>query len=208
LRGRIIPQGATRFTPRRGRPRRNPRPNTRSLTDRDEFSGATFSIVRRHSRKCRRDYGAEQCERWHHAIRPEVETEAAAGHEKKAFLGVPGLTMCRHDLPAMRRIALIVKPGSPGKGVPEHFSRLRSRPPLARAAWSQSFRFPSYDHAARATLGLRRRTRRPGLRVCLSASSVRARIRVLSRESVGAMLRRMRRPRGSTLRRPAVLGAR
>jgi hypothetical protein len=33
-----------------------------------------------------------------------------------------------------------------------------------RAAWSQTFQLPNYDHAARATLGRQRRPRRPELR--------------------------------------------
>ena len=38
-----------------------------------------------------------------------------------------------------RRLPHIVRPGSPGKRAPKHPSRLRSRPPLVRAAWSQTF---------------------------------------------------------------------
>jgi len=49
-----------------------------------------------------------------------------------------------------------------GKDLPGRLFKLRRRPPLARAAWSQTFSFPPYDHAARATLGRRRRPRRPG----------------------------------------------
>ncbi len=49
---------------------RTPRPNTRSVNDGDEFFEAALSIDGRHDRECRRDLGSEECEMWHHALRP------------------------------------------------------------------------------------------------------------------------------------------
>ena len=61
-----------------------------------------------------------------------------------------------------------------GDGDPVHLSRPAMRPPLARAARSQSSPSCSIDRAARATLGRRRRTRRPGLREAGAASGAAA----------------------------------
>ena len=60
---------------------------------------------------------------------------------------VPGTPLCRNDLPAPRHDPHNGAAGQPSRqSFPVRLSRLRSRPPLARSAWSQSFLKPPRDH--------------------------------------------------------------
>jgi hypothetical protein len=75
---------------------------------------------------------------------------------------VRGLTICPMRLPPLRPLPHIVIPGTPREGRRESALPVQKQAAGARAAWFRSFRFPSCDHDARATLGRQRRTRRPG----------------------------------------------
>ena len=81
---------------------RNPRPNTRSSTTVTSSPVPPVALIGIDDSPMPQRFTAEQCNKWHHAVRPGAAAEAAAGPDKDASLGVRGLTMCRNDLPATR----------------------------------------------------------------------------------------------------------
>ena len=71
--------------------------------------------------------------------------------------------MCPRSSPATRCLPHIVTPGTPRPRCREHFSKLATRPPARGQRGHRHSNPRPNDHAARATLGRRRRPRRPEL---------------------------------------------
>ena len=78
--------------------------------------------------------------------------------------GVPGPQLCWNDSPALRRASHNCRPGNLGKRDGVRLFQLRRRPPACEQRGRRPPIIPPSDRAARATLGRRRRSRKPGMK--------------------------------------------
>jgi len=141
-----------RLSPQRSRPpalHRRGRSPCPSLP-RDHADGATLGRLRRTRRPGFRD--------------AETGCVTASEHTgNTAHRGVPGTPLCRNYLPATRNDPHNGAAGQPSRQtVPVHLLQFGRRPPAHHRRGRSPFPSPQRDHADGATLGRRRRTRRPG----------------------------------------------